>query len=234
MKNPILLSLVALIVSVVALAALLFRVPVGELEALPVALPGAGQSQAELLARLDALSEETRRLRNQLALLESSPSPEARTPVLDGFVSQEEFEAFRDEMRAAFAERSEFVVPPSGQSDEFEAQVADTLSKIRLTESVEAARSKLSKLAGEVDATMPKITSWLELTPSQSESMRTALLDLYDREADLVRRWEAGEDPELLGETKRIDRETHRAQVAAFLTPQQLETYTSRGSGKGK
>ena len=52
---------------------------------------------------------------------------------------------------------------------------------------------------------MPRIEAGLELAPDQSSQTRSALLARYDREAELTRCWEAGEDP--IGEIKRSDRE---------------------------
>ena len=54
----------------------------------------------------------------------------------------------------------------------------------------------------------------------------------YEREADILRRWEEGEGDEVLGSMKLNDREVHRTELAAFLTEEQLETYLSRGGGK--
>ena len=68
----------------------------------------------------------------------------------------------------------------------------------------------------------------------QSGEMRTALEARYEREADLTMRWEAGEATEALGEQKRTDYETHQADLALILTPEQLATYRSRRGGGGK
>ena len=62
--------------------------------------------------------------------------------------------------------------------------------------------------------------------------MRTALLNKFERESELIRRWEAGEDDEILGEQKASDRETLRVELSRFLSPEQLETYLSRGGTK--
>jgi hypothetical protein len=57
--------------------------------------------------------------------------------------------------------------------------------------------------------------------------MRSALLAQYDREAELTRRWQAGEDPAVLGELERSDGEAHIAELAGLLSTAQFERYTA-------
>ena len=58
--------------------------------------------------------------------------------------------------------------------------------------------------------------------------MRSALVSRYEREADILRRWQEGADPEVLGVMKQNDREVHRGELAQILTPGQLESYLAR------
>ncbi len=197
----------------------------------PPALARAAPN-AELRARLDALASENRDLRERLALLEARPAPDARAPATAGLATVEELEALRAELRAAVAARAR---PDEGAGDAapvFKERVAETLSEIRHEEAVAKVRSQQERRLERLDETMPKVEEWLGLSPYQSDRMRSALLVQYEREAELVRRWEAGEDPELLGERKVADREQHLAEVAAFLSAQQYETYAARVGGK--
>ncbi|TDJ76782.1 MAG: hypothetical protein E2O39_02725 [Planctomycetota bacterium] len=236
MKAPLIVSFLALVLSAVALAAMLTTALSTEPRAVDPALPSAAASDADILAQLKNLAEENRDLRDRLAILELIPasSPSQRVPVTAGFVPKEEFEAFRDEVRLALASSGALDDDALTALPGFKKKVADTLSEIRHEEAVGKVRTRIEARLAKLDETMPRIDEWLELTPQQSSSMRTALLAQYDREAELVRRWEAGEDTEILGELKRSDREAHRNELAGFLTPAQLETYTSRGGGGGK
>ena len=236
MKAPLIVALLALVLSAVALAAMLTTALSTEPRATDPALPMVSAHDADILAQLKSLTEENRDLRDRLATLELMPasSPSQRAPVTAGFVPKEEFEAFRDEVRLALGSSG----TPDGEAltslPGFKEQIADTLSEIRHEEAVGKVRTRIAARLAKLDETMPRIDEWLELTLQQSSSMRTALLAQYDREAELVRRWEAGEDSEVLGELKRSDREAHRDELAGFLTPAQLETYASRSGGGGK
>lgn len=232
MKSPLVVSLIALVLSAVAVAAMLGRSPSsGPREEAPV-LSGASAAEAELLARLDELTAENRALRDRFEMLELRAAPEPRTPVTDGFATREELEALREELRDALAGGGLPAGAIPGESGEFKEQVAGALSAIRKDEAVGKARARQEDRLASLEDTMPKIEQWLELSPHQSEEMRSALLAQYDRETDLIRRWEAGEDPEILGEQKRSDREALRGDLAVFLSPEQLETFLNRGGGK--
>ncbi|MCP3914567.1 MAG: hypothetical protein GY711_03300 [bacterium] len=225
--NTSALSVVAIVLSSVSIAALLWESPpMQDDEVAPVApAPGA---DAAVLQRMEALSEENRKLRDRLAMLEVRPAPQ-RTPVLDGFVSKEEFDAFKDEVRAALSSPDALIGGSPRAATKFKEQVASTLSELRKAETVGKFRNKQESRVAGLDATMTKMDGWLGLTPQQSNSMRSALLAQYDREAELLRRWEAGEDSEVLGEVKASDRTAHRAALAEFLTPEQIQTFSSRG-----
>ena len=70
-----------------------------------------------------------------------------------------------------------------------------------------------------LDEAMPKIETLLELTQDQSGQMRSALLAQYDPEAELTRRWEAGEGPEILGEIKRDEGAASRGEACQPALP---------------
>lgn len=236
MKNHLFVSLVALALGAGALALNLIdrssRAPQG------AAASGAlaSDSNESFYARVEELIEENQALRGRLAALEMQPVPSAgsRAPVGTGYVPQEEFDAFRDEVREALA-GSDAVVAKLGSGPEgFKDQVASSLSQIRKEETAGKLRDWQEMRLERMDQSMPKIETWLELTSNQSVSMRSALLAQYDREAELTRRWEAGEGTEALGEAKRSDREAHLVDLSGFLSPFQLERYSASGRDDGK
>jgi len=231
-KLPLTAALVALVLSVIALAKLPNEPP--PTEAVSVR-PSATDAVADLAARLSELAAENRELRERLAALERRPAPSVRRqPVAGDWASKEELAELREELLAALAARGAEGSAAAADPAELEQRVASTLSKLRHAEAVEKVRSYHEERSERLEETLPKIEEWLELAPYQTEAMRTALLAQYEREAELVRRWEAGEDSELLGEQKTADREAHRADVTVFLTPAQLETYWARVSGGGE
>lgn len=149
-------------------------------------------------------------------------------------VTQEEFDAFRDEVREALAGGKALAAELTTGPEGFRDQVAESLTEILRDEAADKVRTWQEERLERLDETMPKVETWLELTPSQSDQMRSALLAQYDREAELTRRWEAGEDPVVLGELKLSDREAHLAQLELFLAPAQFESYSVSGDSGGK
>lgn len=232
MKGSIPLSFGALLLGAAALAVSLDR-------SRPASTPGETGTVAPGPAdasspRLDALVEENQRLRERLVALEmrASAGESRRAPLEADRVTREEFEALRDELRAALEGAPAAAL--AGAPEAFEERVASTLIELRRQEAVEKVRGWQEERIEQLDETLPKIESWLELTPAQSDRMRSALLTQYDREAELTRRWEAGEDPEVLGEVKRQDREAHFEDLSRFLGQDQLERYSERALRGGK
>lgn len=236
MKNHLFLSLVALAMGASALALNLLdrtsRAP-GDAGASGAV---AFDSHEAFAARVEELIEENQALRRRLAALELQPVPSSgsRAPVGTGYVPQEEFDAFRDEVRGALAGSDAVAAKLASGPEGFKDQVASTLSEIRKEETVGKLRDWQEKRLEQLDQSMPKIETWLELTSNQSGKMRSALLAQYDREAELTRRWEAGEDNEVIGEAKRSDREMHLIELSRFLTPAQFERYSAPRGGGGK
>lgn len=240
MKSLLIVSLLALALGAVAVAAMLGRPAAPGPRADAAALPAPGPA-AELLARVEALSRENRELRERVTELELRPAPESdrhREPAVarDSATSAElaELRAELAALRAELERPGTFAARPVEASPDFKETVASTLTQIRKQEQVDKVRSQMELRLERLDQTLPKIDEWLGLTRYQSNSMRSALLARYEREAELVRRWEAGEDPAVLGDVKAADREAHRREIAAFLTPAQLETYVARDGGGGK
>lgn len=225
MKHASALSVLALIAAGVALSVQFF----GDegVEAEPVR-EHAVRRDDSLQLKVDELAQENRLLRERLSLLESRPTTESAPRQGADAVTRAEFDALRDEVRGLLDRPAPLASSADTEDDAFKEQVATTLSQIRKDEAVAKVRANHEKRVERIDETMPKIDRWLELTPQQSSEMRSALLAQYERDAELARRWEEGEDDEVLGEIKRTDREAHIADVSAFLTPAQLETYSSR------
>ena len=233
MKNPLILSIVALVLCAVALATSLVNLTASETGGRTAPPEEVLVPDSELLARVETLTEENQALRDRLSALELRPLPTPRAPVTDEFLPREEFDAFRDEVADALASGGALARSTPKETALFKEQVASTLSEIRLEETQAAIQKKLDGRVAELDRTMQRLGSWLELTPHQSEAVRSELLARYERDADLMRRWKAGDDEQVLGEQKRIDHQTHLDELSQILSPQQLETYSSR-SGGGK
>ena len=193
-------------------------------------LPEDGSTQEELLA----LREEVRRLRDRLALLESDvPEAPARTDLGADAITREDLEALREEILALLGDAKPGVAAMSPTSQEFKEQLQSTLGEIRREQTAEKIRAGQEKRLAQLDERMAKMESQLGLSRDQSNRMRTALLARYEREDDLLIRWQSGEDPEILGEVKAEDAALHQAEVELILTPTQLETYR-QSAGRGK
>ena len=236
MKTPLLAVALALLVGFAALAAALVQrsapAPreVAALRANESIPPG-------LLARLDEIAEQQRQLGVQVSMLEGVAGRTARSPVVSDAVTRAEFEAFQAEVLKALEGRANDLLPGAGRRDPtaFKAQVAGAVEELRNEEAaakLEAARQ--AHFAG-LDELMPKLEQKLGLTSSQSRELRGALADKYDRDAQLVARWQLGEDPMVLGQEKADNHATHRAELDAVLTPQQIETLAGiTGGGRAK
>jgi hypothetical protein len=229
MKAPLVVSLLALVVALAALVPQLADRDPDAPRTADAAAPMAAAREAGLLARIDELQ-------HRLAALELHPAPppvEPRAPATDGLVTRADFDAFRAEVLDALAKRAVVEGASPAEAAALKEQLASTLSEIRKEESVAKVRSALEQRTAALDeVTMPKLEEWLGLSAHQSGEMRTALVERYEREADLTRRWEAGEDAAVLGEQKAADRDAYLQQLAVILTPEQYTTYTTRGGGK--
>lgn len=195
-----------------------------------VATPGERRSpeNEELVARLDALATENEMLRARLGELERRPAPASRKP--EGFVSQEEFDAFREQMRAALAGPAPLMSEPGALRDE----IATALSDIRHEEAVQKVRDYQERRADRLEEDLVKLEEWLELSPYQAGAMRGILVAQYDREDEQRRLWEEGGADEILAERKRADGEEFYGELAEVLSEEQLNTFWSTLAGRGK
>ncbi len=228
MKHMPIVAWLALAVSALALAAVLAGGRRSGAGAASVAPTPPAPADRALTARLDALSGEVRELHERLALLELRPASVPRAPATVEFASVEELESLRRELRDAIAGSG--AGQPAAPSDPaaLKEQVATTLSEIRKSEAVTAARASLEKRVAGLDDTMREIEPWLALTPGQSSGVRAALQAQYEREAELVRLWQEGGDPALIAERKRGDHELLRNDLSLYLDAQQLETFWAK------
>lgn len=204
--------------------------------------PMSAPRTAELLGRLAALEAENKELWDRLRALERRPTPSLRAPLGANAASAEELGALREEVLDALARleqqtfgwsrgREPEIEPPIARAppgprelEAFREHVEEAILGIRRQQADGFFRMLESKTA-ELDDTLVDLEERLGLTPRQSEQMRSALLARYDREADVLRRWQAGEDAEVIGSLKENDHEVHRAELAAFLSAEQQEAY---------
>ena len=223
-KIPLILSVAALVLAGVALV--LVQSDRAGTEKVAQSAPGplVGEpSQEDWGKRLGELEE-------RLVALEQGErlQPAARVPVGSEFVSRAEVE----ELLGEAGERVAGKVPVVKSEAELREFVAGALDEVRAEEQTRKVREWQVERQERMEETVSKLDSQLGLSAYQSDRMRTALLVRFEREAELLRRWEEGEDAGVLGEIKRDDRELHLQEVAEFLAPAQLESYTEvQGSG---
>ncbi len=215
MKSRQIIPLLVLIVSAIGIAAVLMSPSTFWARQVDQGFPAAAGPPAALPAPALDLAE--------VRLAHAQRAPEA-----DGLVSSAEL----DDSGGA---RGGLGEPPKvatlAELQEFREYVAGTISEIRKEEAADQFRT-LEGQAARLDETMPTLENWLELTPHQSDKMRTVLLSRLDRETEYLRLWEKGADQEILDELRVSDREALRAELSGFLTAHQLRTYLShQGSG---
>lgn len=190
-----------------------------------------------LQARLAALENEARDLRQRLEGLELRPvervpvAPESAAPGWPAdALSQADLDAFREELEASLAGAS----VPSVESEAFRATVAETLAEVRKSERAEKVGAYYEDRDERLAEDVAEIREWLDLSPAQTGAMEVALVTHYEREAEVYRRWMEGEEDGALGEQKRADGEAFYADLAGFLAPEQLETFWTEISNPGK
>ena len=108
------------------------------------------------------------------------------------------------------------------------------LKSIRKDERAEAVREYQEKRSERIDDDMVRLEKLLKLTPYQSSEVRTALIAQYEREAELRQMWEDGVDAAIVGERKRSDGETFKADLETVLDQDQVETFWREVARGGK
>jgi hypothetical protein len=105
------------------------------------------------------------------------------------------------------------------------ADVTQALNSIRDGEKADqedlARQRREEFLAGVMENIAPR----LNLTQSQSDDMYDVLNSKAEADAELGRRWKAGEDREAIGETKQLDEENHQNNLQGILSATQYTDY---------
>ena len=115
-----------------------------------------------------------------------------------------------------------------------EEKIAVYLDKARMEEKVERAAGYRAKREANLERDVEKMTSWLDLTQNQADSLRSTLILQSEREAELLRLWEEGTDDQVLGEMKAADGQAFQDELSGFLSTDQLETYLGAVGATGK
>jgi hypothetical protein len=234
MKIPLVVSIVALAVGVLALTVQLVGSSRSGRRESHSAVAAAPSAVVELESRLEALAAENRALLERVTLLEMRPDPEQRVPAVEDFASRDELAALRDELLAArssseggFAATS--VAPGGAPPQEFAEQVSQAMEEIRVEEARESARRKTESRAERLRERLPQIGEKLYLTPGQEDALESALLAHYERQSSYAVMWATGEveDKSDFGPIIANDNQMFADELASFLTPQQLEDYES-------
>ncbi len=115
---------------------------------------------------------------------------------------------------------------------QFREQLGVALDEIRKTDLIDRAKVTQQKRIAALEPVLAKMQTRLGLSQPQVTQMRTALESKMERDADLTRRWEEGEDRESLGQVKTENRLAHQTELERILTPTQLELHRERRGGK--
>ena len=232
MKNPLIVSLLALVLSAAALATMLVNQSATEAREgaplLPIAAP-----EADLVARVESLGEENRELRDQVAMLENElldriatlegrEDSSARVPV-GGYVPVAEFEALRDEMRTALAGGG--ALP--ADSPAFKEQVADTIVDLKREQAIKDSQKNLENRSGRLSEQLPDFAEKLGLTHLQESEMQKALGAHYAKEAQYGVLYAEGMPRVEIGEQKQDDLQALSDALGGILSPAQLQAYLS-------
>lgn len=231
MKSSMNMSLIALIVSAVALAATAVNLSFLGSSERDAPLPTT-EPNAELLARIDALDDGLRALRDQLTVLDDRPAPDQVRIDVGEFASKSEFDALQEELRTVLGitpsrdRRESAESPVSEISLEFKQQVSEALTEVRKKEQVEEVQKWQESRAARLKEMMPEVTQKLGLAPYQQELMQSALEGIYQAQAD-VKAGSADDMPD--GRTPREvwddNLQAFLGELGGFLTPHQLELY---------
>lgn len=217
MNTPAVLSALALAVSGSVLFVVLGQPPAAE------ARPEAAGPDSDLAGRLEALAAENEDLRARVQGLELVPAPTPREPVV-GYVSRDEFEAFRDEVLAALEARGGGKAAPKRIEDE----VAVALDAIRRSEGISKATENLDKRSQDVDRRVQGWSRWLDLDESQAEQLSVLMEDRNAREREvLLSAKESGDGAGYEEQLQEIQRDFHRT-VRTMLSPEQEATMNQK------
>ena len=168
-------------------------------------------------AEIELLREETASLRRELQELNlrvgSLASGSIKREPIDGFVSQNDFDAL--------AKRIGEQGTPGSVDKELEVKVEETLQEIRRKENDE-------KAAVRTQERIAKASEWLDLDASQQALYEEMLSEEQRAGEELSELWKSGSiTAEEGGQMKGENRRRHLDNVASMLNPEQLETFNN-------
>ncbi len=178
------------------------------------------------VAEFNRLIESIERLRERVLDLEARPNGEVVERVSLADEAGDDFEAEVREFMAAVKSgktTQEYSVP----------KVAEALEVIREEERAAKEQKWEEQRLAKQEAALTRITEQLQLSGWQTDEFRTLLTNRHAANVDLKERWEAGEDPAVLGQEKEANRLANEEAIARVLSPQQLESYRALQGERG-
>lgn len=183
------------------------------------------EPDAELAMQLAQLSERVAGLEARLAESQRKPA--------EGYVTRTELEEWLAEL-----ELPEGPLELTGLTTQNEeAFKQDVLDAVRTVEQERASKkfeaSRQSRIE-RVDRDVASAGKLLDLTPSQEDNLRNALLASYEREEQVLALWQEGASDEVLGTAKQENGQLLQTELGAFLTEEQLGMFNALNAGGGK
>jgi hypothetical protein len=186
---------------------------------------GSWEPDAEWVMQLEQLREQVARLEAQMADSNRKPA--------EGYVTRTELDAALDQLGSADSGMEWGGALPTDDASFRQGLVeaVRTVEKERASKKLEADR--LSRVE-RVDRDVASVGKLLDLTPSQEDNLRNALLVSYEREEQVLALWREGASDEMLGTVKQANDELLQSELGAFLTEEQLGMFNSLAVGGGK
>jgi hypothetical protein len=229
MKNPVPIALLALVLSLAALAGVLLDSPSGA--APDSAPPTPSAVDPQLLARLDELAADNEALRQDLGRLEMALSAQAaveRAPVGGEALSEGELEQLVEQVCGELqAQPGVGAVAPV----DFTEQVASSLETIQREEATRKAEQRRASRSEKLAEQLPKAAQALGLSSDQEFDLQAAITGWYEAEAQMTQMWSEGGASEELGAFKEQSHGALESSLQAILSPQQLEDYQGLNGG---
>ena len=201
--------------AIVALASIVCVIIIATDSPAPLLAPIVNQESSA--AEIELLREETASLRRELQELNlrvgSLASGSIKREPIDGFVSQNDFDAL--------AKRIGEQATPGSVDKELEVKVEETLQEIRRKENDERAAVKTQER-------IARASEWLDLDASQQALYEEMLSEEQRAGRELSELWQSGSlTAEEGGQMKGENRRRHLDNVASMLNPEQLETFNN-------
>jgi hypothetical protein len=106
-------------------------------------------------------------------------------------------------------------------------KVEEALTSIREQEQFHEQQIKLQRRDEFISGTIAKIAPDLGLTQYQMDEMNHSWIAKSEADAELGRLWNEGIDRENIGELKSANEADHQANLQAFLSAEQYDSYTA-------